>query len=212
MIKGEKIMNNILRKYFIMGSQNCHQDHEPQYILQEAIKGGITAFQYREKGKGSLAKNEKIELGLKLRQLCHENNIPFFINDDIDLIETLDVDGIHVGQDDISVYAIRKRYPNIFIGLSISNKSELKNSPIDLVDYVGAGPVYSTMTKDDAKEAVGLNWIKTLKQQHPTIPIVAIGGINEKNAPDVLQAGADGIAVISAITKAKDIQKTVEML
>lgn len=204
------IPNNYLRKYFIMGSQNCHRD--PVQVLQEAIQGGITAFQYREKGMSSLSGDAKIELGKKLRTICLQNNIPFFINDDIDLIERLNVDGIHVGQDDIAVQQIRKTYPDILIGLSISNETELKNSPIDLIDYIGAGPVFSTSTKEDAKKAVGLTWIQTLKRKHPTVPLVAIGGVDSSNTPDILQAGADGVAVISAITKAEDIQQAVQKL
>lgn len=193
-----------------MGSQNCQRD--PLKILQEAIKGGITAFQYREKGKGSLTGKAKIELGLQLRQLCLEHNIPFFINDDIDLIEAFNVDGIHVGQDDSSVCKIREKYPCLLIGLSISNEFELKNSPIHLIDYIGAGPIFNTSTKNDAKQAVSTKWIKMLKQKHPKIPVIAIGGINEENAPIVLQAGADGVAVISAITHSTNIQDTVKRL
>lgn len=204
------LTKSFLRTYFIMGSQNCHID--PVQTLEKAIQGGITAFQYREKGNGALTGNAKIALGKKLRDMCRQHNIPFFINDDIELVDILDVDGIHVGQDDMPVYAIRERYPNIFIGLSISNKSELKNSPVSLVDYVGAGPIYQTITKQDAKEAVGLSWIKTLKHKHPELPVVAIGGINEKNATDVINAGADGVAVISAITHAKNIVQTVQNL
>lgn len=204
------IPNNYLRKYFIMGSQNCHRD--PVQVLQEAVKGGITAFQYREKGMAALTGEAKIELGKKLRTICLQNNIPFFINDDIDLIERLNVDGIHVGQDDIAVQQIRKTYPDILIGLSISNETELKNSPIDLIDYIGAGPVFSTSTKEDAKKAVGLTWIQTLKQKLPTVPLVAIGGVNSSNTPGILQAGADGVAVISAITKAENIQQAVQKL
>src|SRR5690625_5301430 len=203
-------MKKLLRKYFIMGSQNCNRN--PVVILQEAIKAGITAFQFREKGKDALKGKEKIELGLKLRKLCSELNIPFFINDEIDLVDKLSADEIHVGQDDISVYAIRKRHPNIFVGLSVSNKVELFNSPIDLVDYVGAGPIFTTTTKDDAKRAVGTDWIKTLKQEYPDLPVVAIGGINKTNAAEVLQSGADGIAVISAITQTENIKEAVQQL
>lgn len=193
-----------------MGSQNCK--YHPVETLRKAIKGGITAFQFREKGKGSLTGSEKVELGLHLRQICLEHHIPFFINDDIHLVEKLKADGIHVGQDDVSVNEIKEKYPNILIGLSISNERELKNSPLELIDYIGAGPIFNTTTKDDAKRAVGLTWIKTLKRKHPSIPLVAIGGINEENAHDVIEAGADGVAVISAITKAENIEAVVQQL
>lgn len=200
----------MLRKYFIMGSQNCSRDSAT--ILKEAIAGGITAFQYREKGPGSLTGEAKIELGKRLRKICREHGIPFIINDDIDLIEVLDVDGVHVGQDDTPPEQIREMYPDLIIGLSISNEQELKNSNLEVVDYVGAGPVFTTKTKEDAKDAVGLAWIETLRKWHPDLPIVAIGGINENNAKQVLAAGADGVAFISAVTKSKDITETLKRL
>ena len=201
---------SILRKYFIMGSQDCKRD--PEEILLEAIEAGITAFQYREKGTGSLEGDEKIELGERLRQICSDNRIPFIINDNSELIELLNVDGVHVGQDDMSVDILRKKYPDLLIGLSVSTQSELDKSNLDILDYIGVGPVYSTTSKPDAKTAIGTNWIKTLKKRYPELLIVGIGGITENNADTVIEAGADGVSVISAITNSKDIQKTVELL
>lgn len=199
-----------LRKYFIMGSQDCVRD--PVTILHEAILGGITAFQYREKGENALRDHEKLILAKQLRQLCAQHSIPFIINDDVELITKLDVDGVHVGQDDMDVAELRQLHPNIQIGLSISNEEELQKSPLHLIDYVGAGPVYSTNSKPDAKEAVGLQWIAKLRTMHPTLPIVGIGGIQSTNAAKVIHAGANGVAVISAITKAIDIKRTVSLL
>lgn len=199
-----------LRKYFIMGSQNGHLD--PVKILEEAIEAGITAFQFREKGTGSLTGNAKLELGKQLRALCQHHQVPFFINDDIDLVKKLDVDGIHVGQEDMCVKEIRKQFPDKLIGLSISNQQELLESPLEVIDYVGAGAVFTTKTKADAKKAVGLEWIEKLRKEYPSLPIVGIGGINPDNAYLVREAGADGIAVVSAITEAKDIKKVVKKL
>lgn len=202
--------NSYLRKYFIMGSQNCHRD--PVKILREALEAGITAFQFREKGSGSLSGNEKIQLGKRLRRLCAKYDVPFFINDDVHLISLLDVDGIHVGQDDQSVEGIMEQFPNVLIGLSISNEFELAKSPIHLVDYIGAGPIFSTSTKEDAKQAVGVEWIAELRSRFPKLPIVGIGGINASNADKVIASGADGVAVISALTNAKHIAHTVSLL
>jgi len=203
-------LNQILRKYLIMGSQNCRRD--PLAILQEAIDGGITAFQYREKGKNALDGGNKLALGLKLRKLCREEGIPFFINDDIELADKLDVDGIHVGQEDIPVEQIRKKYPTLIIGLSVSNDAELRKSPIELVDYLGAGPVFPTLTKDDVKPVAGLEWIRRIKEQYDQLPVVGIGGINTGNASAVLQSGAQGVAVITAITHSENIINTVREL
>ncbi len=203
-------VKQLLRKYFIMGSQNCKRD--PVDILDEAIQGGITAFQFREKGTGALTGEAKLTLGKQLRAMCQDHNVPFFINDDIDLVDVLNVDGIHVGQGDMSVEEIRKRFPNKIIGLSISNREELTQSPIDLIDYVGAGAVFPTLSKEDAKDAVGLQWIETLRKEFPSLPIVGIGGITTDNAHKVLEAGADGVSVISAITKADNVKCVISKL
>lgn len=205
-----KPLKDQLRKYFIMGSQNCSRN--PVDILEEAIQGGITAFQFREKGAGSLTGIAKIELGKQLRHICLKHRIPFIINDDIDLVDQLNVDGIHVGQDDIPIEEIKKVYSNKIIGLSISNQEELNQSPVGLVDYIGAGAVFPTLTKHDAKAAVGLEWIKTLRSEYPNLPIIGIGGITTHNAYEVRAAGADGISVISAITEAENIKEVVRRL
>ncbi|RDW21231.1 thiamine phosphate synthase [Oceanobacillus chungangensis] len=203
-------IKQILRKYFIMGSQNCNRN--PAEILEEAVKAGITAFQFREKGDGCLAGEAKLNLGKQLRAICQRADIPFIVNDDIELVDLLDADGIHVGQDDIPVESVRKLFPNKIVGLSVSNAKELAISPIDLVDYVGAGPIFDTTTKLDAKEAVGLEWITNLRREFTKLPIVGIGGITTENATSVIESGADGVSVISAITAAPDIKRAVTLL
>lgn len=207
---GVFMKTSYLRKYFIMGSQNCSGD--PINILRKALEAGITAFQFREKGHHALSGKEKLELGKKLRNLCTEYNVPFFINDDVHLAKALDVDGIHIGQDDEPIESVREKFPDKWIGLSISNEKELAKSPIHLVDYVGAGPVFQTKTKENVKDPVGLSWIKHLRKHYPELTIVGIGGIHEQNAKQVIDAGANGVAVISAITNSDNIEQTVAYL
>jgi thiamine-phosphate pyrophosphorylase len=192
-----------------MGSQNC--DRDPEDILKAAANAGITAFQFREKGEGSFIGEDKVSLGKELRAICRQYQIPFIINDDVELVNELDADGIHVGQDDHSVRELRELFPDKMIGLSVS-RNELAASPIEFVDYVGAGDIFGTSSKDHHKSAVGLEWIMELRQQYPDLPIVGIGGINTSNAASVLEAGADGVAVISAIAKANNIKKAVDQL
>ncbi|MBY7142154.1 thiamine phosphate synthase [Virgibacillus sp. NKC19-3] len=203
-------INTSLRKYFIMGSQNC--DRDPAEILETAALAGITAFQFREKGKGSLTGEAKLKLGISLREICQRYNIPFIVNDDVKLGKSLDADGIHVGQDDQSVQAIRDLFPDKIIGLSVSNAREIASSPLSLIDYVGAGPVFATNSKIDAKKAVGVEWITALRKRFPTLPIVGIGGITTHNATSVIDAGANGVSVISAITQAENIREAVRAL
>ncbi|WP_080875503.1 thiamine phosphate synthase [Oceanobacillus timonensis] len=201
---------NSLRKYFIMGSQNCHRN--PEAVLQEALAAGITAFQFREKGSGSLNGEEKLQLGKRLREQCRKYEVPFFVNDHIELAAKLEADGIHVGQDDTPVQEVRAKFPDKIIGLSISTQAELDQSPLDLVDYIGVGPIFATSTKEDAKEVVGLEWIHTIRSQFPAIPIVAIGGIHVENAHSAIEAGVDGVSFITAITEAQNIQDAVDKL
>ncbi|WP_164670792.1 thiamine phosphate synthase [Virgibacillus doumboii] len=198
------------RKYLVMGSQNCNGDPAP--ILETAIESGITAFQFREKGDGSLTGDAKLKLGIKLRSICSRHNIPFIVNDDLFLVKPLEADGIHVGQDDHDVREVRASFPYKIIGLSVSNQAEVARSPIDLVDYLGAGPIFHTPSKDDAKKPVGPGWIKQLRIDYPHKPIVGIGGINESNAASIMDSGANGVAVISAITRADDIYKSIRKL
>jgi thiamine-phosphate pyrophosphorylase len=192
-----------------MGSQNCERD--PVEVLQAAAAGGITAFQFREKGTGSLTGKAKVELGKALRVICRDYQIPFIVNDDVELVNELDADGIHAGQEDMSVIELRELFPDKIIGLSVS-KNELADSPLDYVDYIGAGDIFGTSSKLHDKTAVGLEWITELRRQYPEFPIVGIGGINTENAASVIEAGADGVSVISAIAKAKNIEETVKQL
>ncbi|MEN1968113.1 thiamine phosphate synthase [Lentibacillus sp. N15] len=197
-----------LRKYFIMGTPNC-RGKDPVTLLKAALDAGITAFQFREKGKGSLTGNKKLTLGLTFRHLCLDYNVPFIVNDDIELAKSLDADWIHVGQDDQPVERVREQFPDKIIGLSVSNNHEVQSSPISFVDYVGAGPIFQTTSKENAKEPVGLPWIQTLSKKFPNLPIVGIGGITTENAASVIDSGADGVSVISAITQAENIKEAV---
>lgn len=193
-----------------MGSQNCPRD--PVKILEEAIAGGITAFQFREKGLGSLKGEDKLSLGQKLRKLCRQHDVLFIVNDDSVLVDPLEADGIHVGQEDMSVKQLRSTFPNKIIGLSVSNEAELKESSVDVVDYLGAGPVFGTSTKLDAKVAVGVEWIEKLRGMYPDVPLVGIGGVTVRNSGLVLEAGADGVCVISAMTYADDVRDVASRL
>src|SRR5690625_7642897 len=120
-----------------MGSQNCELD--PVSILEEAASAGITAFQFREKGPGSLTDQAKLELGERLRKVCTAHDVLFTVNDDFELVESPDAAGIHVGRDDMSVHTLRARFPDKVIGLPVSNPAEFDQGPIHLLDTTGAG-------------------------------------------------------------------------
>ncbi len=198
----------LLKLYFICGTTTC-LGKNLYTVVEDALKGGITLFQFREKGKGALEGKEKLELAIKLQNLCKKYNVPFIVNDDIELALEIDADGVHVGQDDLGVDEIRKLMPNKIIGLSIGNEEELKQSKVEYVDYVGVGPVYVTQSKDDAGGAIGYEGLELMKKLLPQMPLVAIGGIQTQHIKDVMKTNVDGVSIISAISYSDNIEKTV---
>ena len=187
-----------LHLYFIMGSNNCKKD--PGVVLQEAIAGGITMFQFREKGAGAKTGHEKIELAKELQAICKLNKIPFIVNDDLELAMAIDADGIHIGQEDENPDIVRKKIGNKILGISAHNLKEAQNALIHGADYLGVGPMYETSTKKDIREVKGPEVITTMRENNINVPIVGIGGIKRGLINSVMKAGADGVAVISAIS------------
>ena len=198
----------LLKLYFICGTTTC-LGKDLYTVVEYALKGGITLFQFREKGEGALEGSEKVELAIKLQDLCKKYNVPFIVNDDIELALEIDADGVHVGQDDLGVDEIRKLMPNKIIGLSIGNEEELKQSKVEYVDYVGVGPVYVTQSKDDAGGAIGYEGLELMRRFLPQMPLVAIGGIQTQHIKDVMKTNVDGVSIISAISYSDNIEKTV---
>ena len=198
----------LLKLYFICGTTTC-LGKDLYTVVEDALKGGITLFQFREKGEGALEGREKVELAIKLQDLCKKYNVPFIVNDDIELALEIDADGVHVGQDDLGVDEIRKLMPDKIIGLSIENEEELKQSKVEYVDYVGVGPVYVTQSKDDAGGAIGYEGLELMRRFLPQMPLVAIGGIQTQHIKDVMKTNVDGVSIISAISYSDNIEKTV---
>ena len=194
----------LLKLYFICGTTTC-LGKDLYTVVEDALKGGITLFQFREKGEGALEGREKVELAIKLQELCKKYNVPFIVNDDIELALEIDADGVHVGQDDLDVDEIRKLMPNKIIGLSIGNEEELKQSKVEYVDYVGVGPVYVTQSKDDAGGAIGYEGLELMRKLLPQMPLVAIGGIQTQHIKDVMKTNVDGVSIISAISYSDNI-------
>ena len=198
----------LLKLYFICGTTTC-LGKDLYTVVEDALKGGITLFQFREKDEGALEGSEKVELAIKLQDLCKKYNVPFIVNDDIELALEIDADGVHVGQDDLGVDEIRKLMPDKIIGLSIGNEEELKQSKVEYVDYVGVGPVYVTQSKDDAGGAIGYEGLELMRKLLPQMPLVAIGGIQTQHIKDVMKTNVDGVSIISAISYSDNIEKTV---
>jgi thiamine-phosphate pyrophosphorylase len=197
----------LLKLYFIMGSQDCIK-RTPEETLTLAIEGGITCFQYREKGTSSLGDIEKYRLGKKLRDLCGDHQIPFIVNDDLPLAIALDADGIHVGQDDEKAsYARERMGPNKLLGVSTHTIAEGIQAVHDGADYLGIGPIYPTISKADTVKQQNPSVFTEFREAGISLPFVAIGGINSTNAAFVMKSGANGLAIISDICRAKDISE-----
>ncbi|MGV2940204.1 thiamine phosphate synthase [Mesobacillus sp. LC4] len=201
-------MRSMLKLYFIAGSTNCFKD--PVKVLEEAIRGGITIFQYREKGEGCLEKIEKLELGKNLQRLCLDNGIPFIVNDDLELALELDADGVHIGQEDEDTAQVRGKIGNKILGVSVHNLEEAEKAKLAGADYFGVGPIFPTATKKDTRAVQGTVFLEQLKDFG--VPIVGIGGINADNTGAVMAAGADGVSVITAISQAEDVKEAAVRL
>lgn len=203
-------MRDLLKVYFIMGSVNCSQ--KPEDILRSAIKGGISLFQFREKGAGCLHGKEKESLAKRLQAICNESNIPFIVNDDIELALNINAAGVHIGQDDEPADVVRRKIGSKILGVSVHNMIEADAAIRQGADYLGIGPIYPTSTKKDAKAVQGLTFLKELRAADIQIPVVGIGGINAKNTPPIMVAGADGVSVITAISQADSPEKSASEL
>ncbi|APT44855.1 thiamine phosphate synthase [Bacillus safensis] len=199
-----------LSVYFIMGTANTTR--QPLDVVKEAIQGGITMFQFREKGEKALQGDEKKQLARQIQALCQEANVPFIVNDDVQLAIDLDADGVHVGQEDTNAKDVKERIGNKILGVSTHNLDEVKQAMKDGADYVGMGPVYPTETKKDTRSVQGVSLITEVRRHGLQIPIVGIGGITYDNVAPVIQAGADGISIISAISQSADPKKAAEEL
>ncbi len=167
-----------------------------QFILQ-AIAGGVTSIQLREKSKN---KQEISTIALRLKQLLNHSKIPLIVNDHIDIAKEVDADGIHLGQSDYSPLDARKILGNNkIIGWSIESLAQLEiANQLTCIDYVGASAIFPSKSKSNCKTIWGLNGLRKISSlsKHP---VVAIGGINQNNIRNVIASGASGAAVISAI-------------
>ena len=171
----------------------------------DALKAGCKIIQYREKNKNT---EEMTEDALQLKKLCNNKAI-FIVNDNADVAKKTGADGVHIGQDDVSYSTARKILGNNkIIGVTVHNLKEAIAAEKIGVDYIGLSPIFGTNTKKDAGKAVGVEMIKKVRKEI-RIPIVAIGGINKKNVADVIKAGADSAAAISAVLCTGNVHKEI---
>ncbi len=165
-------------------------------VADQALQGGTPMIQLRDK-RGNL--RYLYEEALAIRQLCRRQEALFIVNDRLDLALAVHADGLHLGQDDLPPgHARRLLKPGMLLGISTHSVEEALEAEAAGADYIGFGPVFPTGTKTGVRPPVGLEGIRRIKGA-VGIPVLAIGGITLERAPEVVQVGADGVAVISAI-------------
>ena len=174
--------------------------------IEDALKGGVTMLQLREKDASG---KEFLDKAVKLRELTRKYDVKFIINDRVDIAMLCDADGVHVGQSDIPADKVRKLLgPDKIIGVSARTVEEARTAQERGADYLGVGVMFTTTTKLDAK-AVSIEGLLEIKE-NVNLPIVAIGGLSLNNIEMLKQCNIDGYAVVSAILKAEDIKNECE--
>ena len=176
--------------------------------VEEALKGGATFIQLREK---DLTEEEFLEEAKKIQQLCKKYRVPFIINDNVKLAKEIDADGVHVGQSDMEALDVRAQLgEDKIIGVSARTVEQALLAEKHGADYLGVGAVFQTGTKTDARE-VEHSVLKEICTK-VDIPVVAIGGITQDNVKELSGSGINGVAVISAIFAQKDIETATAKL
>jgi thiamine-phosphate pyrophosphorylase len=177
-------------------------------IAGQIIEGGARVIQLRDKQS---KKGELLIVAQKLKELCSQAGVLFIINDYLDLAMAVDADGLHIGQEDLPLPVVRRELPiDKIVGCSVTTVSQVTKAQNEGADYIAVGSIFPTTTKKEAT-VVGVDMLKELKRIVST-PLVAIGGINQNNVGKVVAAGADAVAVISAVLSEKDIRGAVQKL
>lgn len=171
------------------------------YAVEQAILGGASVIQYRAKIKNV---KEMYQDAVALKKICSKHNIPFIINDRVDIALAVDADGVHIGQNDMPVEVVRRLLgKEKILGLSTKNLNQVKEANYLPIDYIGFGSIFPTKTKKDTV----LSGIEKLKEavKLSIQPVVAVGGINHSNVKLILETGCKNIAVVSAVFGKEDI-------
>jgi thiamine-phosphate pyrophosphorylase len=194
---------------YLVTDRGLSRGRSQEFIVSEAVKGGVTMVQLREK---DVSTRKFYEIALCLKNILAPLNVPLIINDRLDIALAVDADGLHVGQSDLP-YAEARRIlgKDKIIGLSVENVDQARLANDLDVDYIGLSPVFTTPTKTDTSRPLGLEGIREIAAitRHK---IVGIGGINSTNAGEIIRSGADGIAVVSAIVSADDPRQAASEL
>ena len=179
-------------------------------VLENVIHGGADAVQFRAK---RLSKRRYYETATSLLPIARRNGVSFFVNDHLDVALALSSDGIHLGQNDLPCGSAKKIMPSqMLLGISTHCPEEAARAAKDGADYVAIGSVFPTSTKKNPEAVVGTRTVEEVRKRVGEVPLIAIGGINAENAAEVIRAGADGVAVASAVLLDDDPQEAAREL
>lgn len=194
--------------YLVTDQQAClHQDFYD--VVEAAVKGGVDIVQIREK---ELDEKEFLYKTLKLKELLDKYGVPLIVNDSLAVAMQSNTAGIHVGNSDLSPVLVKAQWPNAgIIGYSLEHLDQLKTVNAAISDYVALSPVFSSVTKTDTATEWGLEGVKLVRSTTKK-PLVAIGNIHQGNAAALIKAGANCLAVISAICSAPDPEKAAALI
>jgi len=198
-----------VRGVYLVTDRGLCRNRSLQDIVLQAVQGGAAYVQLREK---DLSTRDFVEEAIAVKKLLLPFHVPLIINDRLDVALACGADGVHIGQEDMPYATARKLIgQEAIIGLSVETWADVEASQNLDLDYIGVSPVFATPTKTDTKEPWGLEGLRKIKSfsRHP---LVAIGGINESNARTVVKAGADCLAVVSAVCSADDPAAAVAKL
>lgn len=196
-------------RLYLVTDAGLSRGRSQREIVEAAIRGGVTVVQYREKVAST---RTMIAEATALLEVCHAHGVPLIVNDRVDVALAVGADGVHVGQEDMPAEIARRVIgPARILGVSVENAEQARRASEAGADYVGASPIFATPTKTDTAPPLGLAGLEAIARVSP-LPVVAIGGMNAGNAAAMIQAGAAGVAVVSAIVAAEDVEAAARAL
>ncbi len=205
----DRIERKIDYSLYLVTDRDLSRGRSTLEIVSAAVTGGVTCVQLREKNCSTL---EFIQEALAIRDYLAGKGVPLIINDRLDVAMAVTADGVHLGQSDMPLKMAREiAGTELLIGISAESLGDAIEAAEGGADYIGVSPIYDTPTKADTAPALGLTGLKAIRNA-VDIPLVGIGGLNIENASAVIESGADGVAVVSAIVSADEPQAAASQL
>lgn len=202
------LKKNIPDGLYCITASHLSNNRDNIEVVKAVLDGGCQILQYREKYK---LMSEKYREAEEIRKLTEQYDALFIVNDHTDIAVSVNADGVHIGQDDISVSAVRQIGPNLIVGLSTHSPQQAERAIEEKADYIGVGPVYKTATKDDVCDPVGMEYVE-YAINNVNIPYFCIGGIKEKHLGLFIEKGIRRLVMVTDITQSDEITEKVKRI